>query len=128
MPFFDEKQDLVEPNERPHPEVRAGLTSHGRRNFARTARPTKNTPESRLWAAVVERGQEPEQLDRRRMLASAATKLDRGTTARFRNNLALRGAGRYCIPFGTDTNTHLSVRVDYALSRCSPTFGPPAEV
>jgi hypothetical protein len=40
--FFDEIQNLVEPAERPHMEVRTGLISHGRRGVARTARPTKN--------------------------------------------------------------------------------------
>ena len=43
MPFFDEIQNLVEPAERPHMEVRTGLISHGRRGVARTARPTENS-------------------------------------------------------------------------------------
>jgi hypothetical protein len=41
--LFDEIGNLVEPTERLHMDVQAGLTSHGWRGVARTARPTKNS-------------------------------------------------------------------------------------
>jgi hypothetical protein len=40
--LFDEIQNLVEPAERPVMDDQAGSTSHGWRDEARTARPTKN--------------------------------------------------------------------------------------
>jgi hypothetical protein len=39
--LFDEIQDFVEPTERPHTEVRAGLTSHGRPALPERLDPTK---------------------------------------------------------------------------------------
>jgi hypothetical protein len=47
--IFDEIQDLIEPIERPHKDVRAGLTSHGWCGVART-KPAGIDP----WCAVAD--------------------------------------------------------------------------